>query len=72
VATEAAWLSGKSLRTKKNVEKSKKLLTGVGLLMEGVDRQHSGFVFRSGEIARNRSMDRHAASLTRKLVQTVL
>jgi hypothetical protein len=36
VATEAAWLSGKSLRTKKNVEKSKKLLTGVGLLMEGV------------------------------------
>ena len=30
------------------------------------------FVFRSGKITRNRSMDRHAASMTRKLVQTAL
>jgi hypothetical protein len=39
VATEAAWLGGKSLRNEKNVEKSKKPLTGVGLLMEGVGSQ---------------------------------
>jgi hypothetical protein len=33
VATEAAWLSGK--KWKKSRKEQKKLLTGIGLLMEG-------------------------------------
>jgi hypothetical protein len=33
VATEAAWLNGKM---KKIMERAKKLLTGIGLLMEGL------------------------------------
>jgi hypothetical protein len=36
VATEAAWLGGENVSNEKNVEKSKKLLTGIGLLMEGL------------------------------------
>jgi hypothetical protein len=38
VATEAAWLGGENVSNEKNVEKSKKLLTGIGLLMEGLDQ----------------------------------
>jgi hypothetical protein len=34
VATEAAWLNGK---LEKDYGKSKRLLTGIGLLMEGVE-----------------------------------
>jgi len=35
VATEAAWLNGKEW--KKSQKEQKKLLTGIGLLMEGLD-----------------------------------
>jgi hypothetical protein len=37
VATEAAWLEEKCVASEKSSGKDKKLLTGIGLLMEGVD-----------------------------------